>query len=228
MNVLRIAPVIGVLMLLAAIGPTALRADIINGNFEAPITPGALPVGLGFTSDYTPVVSNPAVMDSLWPDGTYTVGTNPHSYHSLWSTLGDHTSGTGNMLIVNGSTDSSKIVWKGANDAPLAAGKYQFSAWLAPVYPASPALVKFSFGAAQLGSDFMVSGPGWQEFTANFTIPPGSTLNEFDLVNFNLAYSGNDFAVDDIHLQAVPEPGILMLLGIMGGALQIGRRFKRF
>jgi len=66
---------------------------IVNGDFE-----------LGnqdFTSDYT-------VATDLTPEGTYAVGTSPTTFHSGFSNCTDHTSGTGNMMVVNGSTTVGK------------------------------------------------------------------------------------------------------------------------
>lgn len=50
----------------------------------------------GFTSSYT-------YTTNLWPEGTYYIGANPTTYHSSFASCGDHTTGTGLMMIVNGS-----------------------------------------------------------------------------------------------------------------------------
>lgn len=75
---------------------------ITNGNFEAGDS--------GFTSGYTPVTA--IYQNSLQPPLVYAIGTNPNSYHSAWATFGDHTSGTGKMMIVNGTTVTPPaVVW---------------------------------------------------------------------------------------------------------------------
>ena len=47
-------------------------------------------------------------------DGTghYTVGVNPHNFNPNGSSFGDHTTGTGNMFIANGSTSANTVVWQ--------------------------------------------------------------------------------------------------------------------
>ena len=71
---------------------TALNASVNligNGNFEGGAT--------GFSSDY---IHNPG---DLWPESVYDVLTNPNAAHPNFPACGDHTTGSGNMLAVNGS-----------------------------------------------------------------------------------------------------------------------------
>lgn len=81
----------------------AMPGDLItNGDFEAGNT--------GFTSGYTPVTA--IYQNSLQPPLVYAIGTSPNLYHSAWLNFGDHTSGTGKMMIVNGTTtEPPAIVW---------------------------------------------------------------------------------------------------------------------
>jgi len=75
-------------------GPTNL---IVNGDFQSGDT--------GFTTDYAPA-------GDMYDPGVYAVGIDPNDYHSAWASFGDHTSGTGNMMIVNGLDDGSLgVVW---------------------------------------------------------------------------------------------------------------------
>lgn len=78
---------------------------ITNGDFEAGNT--------GFNTQYNYL--DPAITGSwtLGPEYMYTVSTNPHDYHSSWASFGDHTSGTGKMMIVNGTylNAETKTVW---------------------------------------------------------------------------------------------------------------------
>jgi hypothetical protein len=41
----------------------------------------------------------------------YCVGTNPNAVHGAWAACGDHTTGTGNMLIFNGTSTPNVNVW---------------------------------------------------------------------------------------------------------------------
>ncbi|OPY93232.1 MAG: hypothetical protein A4E73_00327 [Syntrophaceae bacterium PtaU1.Bin231] len=66
---------------------------IKNGDFEAG--------NQDFETDYIYVAENPTVKNEMYTPKTYSVGTDPNLYHDAWATFGDHSSGAGNMLIVN-------------------------------------------------------------------------------------------------------------------------------
>jgi hypothetical protein len=76
---------------------------IFNGDFEAGNT--------GFTSEYTYVVGTGPT--ALQPPSVYSIGLDPSLYHSAWTSFGDHTTGTGNMMIVNGTSNGTPgaLVW---------------------------------------------------------------------------------------------------------------------
>lgn len=83
----------------------AVAADnlVVNGDFEAGNT--------GFYSDYDYVSAEG--WSTLQPPSVYAIGTDPYLYHSAWGPgFGDHTSGDGLMMIVNGTTTVPPgIVW---------------------------------------------------------------------------------------------------------------------
>jgi hypothetical protein len=196
---------------------------IVNGDFSAGNT--------GFTSGYgyTSVAGGLATGGEGAGEGLYAIGTNPNFYHSAFVTQGDHTTGTGNMMIVNGSGVANKTVWSGTVAPPLTVGaEYQFTAWVMNVYPDSPANLKFSFGGNSLGT-FSPTGNGvWQEFTANFIATADQSTG---LVDLNLVAFGNDFALDDLSLVAVPEPttiiaGALLLLPFAASTVRIFRKAR--
>lgn len=195
-------------LLLAAVGPSNLYADIVNGDFEDG--------NIGFTSGYTYVAPD---QNGMWGERTYTVDDNPNHNHSLWSAFGDHTEGTGKdkMLIVNGATTAGFDVWLGVNDpVALAPGTYVFSAWVASVYPDNPAVLDFKVNGTSIGS-LPASGTAgeWRQFTGTFSTAGGDS--NFASIDVNIVASGNDFALDDIHLQRVPDGGVTLML--LGGAL---------
>jgi hypothetical protein len=69
---------------------------VVNGDFSAGNS--------GFTTNYVN-------SSSLLPPETYAVGANPNAFNSAWPTMGDHTTGTGLMMIVNGATTGDQTVW---------------------------------------------------------------------------------------------------------------------
>src|SRR4051812_31311531 len=60
----------------------------------------------GFTSDYA--YCNSA--NCLFSDLAYAVGSDPTFFHNQFQG-NDHTTGTGNFMIINGATSSNKNVW---------------------------------------------------------------------------------------------------------------------
>jgi hypothetical protein len=213
---------------LGAILPITGSANlVINGDFEAGNT--------GFTSGYTyaaPTQSSPISHNSnpMWDEGTYTVYNSISAVHSAWTfgPAGDHTSGTGNMLIVNGDTTANVPVWSGTLSAPLTAGTtYEFSAWIASIYNVAPAQLTFSVGGVQIGTTITPASTGvWQQFSATFVATGAPGLG---VINLNTVANGNDFVLDDISMVAVPEPatmiaGALLLLPFGASTLRILRK----
>ena len=197
---------LALLSLVFAVASVTAHADVINGNFEAGNT--------GFTTDlsYSPT--------DYYPESIYDVNTDPHAHHGSFTSYGDHTTGTGNMLIVNGSTDASKKkVWEGTTTS-LAAGTYTMSFWLSNMYDSNNVVLKAYADNSLIGSGFTVaSGTGtWHQMvTSSFTTAGGVTTLRLDNDQFNAL--GNDFAIDDIKVQAVPEPMSMTVLGLGAAAL---------
>ena len=189
---------------------------VITGNFESG--------SARFTSDYksaTPGLPAPISgnHNTMWDEGTYTVYKNIQATHELWTygPAGDHTTGTGNMMIVNGATTPNQTVWAGSLSSSLIAGQtYSLSAWVANIYPQSPPELVFTVGGNPVGGTVTFADKGvWQQFSATF-VATGSASPQL-MTDINLQASGNDFVLDDISVTAVPEPttvlaGALLLL----------------
>ena len=212
----------GAALAAALIASGAQAAGVVNGDFSAGPT--------GFTSGYGYLA--PAGQGTLYPEGYYTVDTNPNNVHNLWSSFGDHTTGTGQMMIVNGAPDDNVTVWGETVTGLTTNTDYFFSAWVASSYPTNPAQLAFSINGASIGGLTAPTTTGlWTQFYVGWN--SGShTSADIALVNHNTIRSGNDFVLDDIAFGAtrpggVPEPAswALMIGGFgMAGAMLRRRR----
>lgn len=156
---------------------------VINGSFESGNT--------GFSSGY------PSGLQQSPP--WYAIATDPHPLNSFWSSFGDHTTGSGNMMIVDGNINQPLLtVWQ--ETVPVIPNvNYDFSSWIASAYPESPAHLTFQINGAQVGNTFTASTtPGqWQPFFAIWN-SGSNTSATLSIIDQNLDFVGNDFALDDI------------------------------
>lgn len=186
-----------------------LQNLLTNGDFEQG--------DVGFGSDYT--------TGSLYLPAIYAVGANPNSFHGSWASFGDHTSGAGKMLILNGSLTPGQTFWR--QTVSVRPGRtYGFNAFVASTYPVSPARLSLLIND-QLVGEFGPSGVGvWTPtaFSWNSGAAGSATLR---LVDGNGDWTGNDFAVDDLRFGGgVPEPATwaMMILGFGAAGAMIRRR----
>jgi hypothetical protein len=225
-----------VLLTACVLAPAAASADPIipNASFSAGYS--------GFTSSYAylpyPGTYSPGLM---YPEGYFTVGTNPGFVHDRWITMADHTTGSGGMLIVNGNRVSNVTVWSATVEV-TSNTLYDFSAWAASTYWRSPSSLAFSINGTVLETPLALpSDRGiWQQFAAPW-FSGDTTTAVLSLVNLNTEWNGNDFALDDIALttrpQVDPEPFIepvpdagstlLLLAAGLAGVAGVRMRFGR-
>jgi hypothetical protein len=161
---------------------------IVNGDFSGGNT--------GFTTDYNFVPDIATSQVELWPEGTYSVVSNPNAVHSNFSPCSDHTGG-GDMMVVNGAA-AFQQVWC-QTVAVMPNTNYIFEAYAASVEPSSPAILQFAIQGILLGSPISLSSAtcSWEQFYATWN-SGASTSVEICITNQNTAQSGNDFAIDDI------------------------------
>jgi gliding motility-associated-like protein len=163
---------------------------IPNGNFSQG--------NVGFTSGYT-------YTSNLWPEATYYVGANPTTYHMNFASCTDHTTGTGNMMIVNGAGLANVNIWQQTvNINPYS--MYVFSCWLTSVTPSFPAQLQFFVNGVQIGAVFQATAVNcqWNMFYNTWT-SGSATVANIEIRNQNTALSGNDFAIDDIYFAQLVE-----------------------
>lgn len=167
------------------------RNTVTNGDFTSGNS--------GFTSQYTYIseTGSTGSWGALSAEGYYTTSTSPHNTHTSFSDFGDHTTGTGTMMVLNGSPQNNVTVW-GQNITVEPNTTYIFSIWAASAHPSNPAKLTFSINGSLLGTIQLTTTTGsWQNFTVQWT-SGSSTSAAIGIVNQNTIASGNDFALDDI------------------------------
>ncbi|MDQ3190744.1 MAG: PKD domain-containing protein [Bacteroidota bacterium] len=162
--------------------PSAIEL-VVNGDFSQGNT--------GFTSSYI----NCNTPNCLG-EGMYAVGTDASSYHNSFIGV-DHTTGTGNFMIINGSSSINDIWCQTINVTPNT--DYNFSCWVATCVPVNLAELQFSINGVMVGNIF--NAPSnvnqWDQFYSSWN-SGSNTSATICITNLNLQLSGNDFAIDDI------------------------------
>ena len=189
-----------VLLLVASAQAQCPGNLVTNGDFEDGTT--------GITTDYTyvaPPYNNTIIPYSLWDEGTYTVGPNPYDTHGSWTSYGDHTTGTGDMLIVNAYTPIGDppyaVIWQ--QDVTVTPGyPYTFTYWLANSYDGPGAdlgSVQLYINDVAIGATATATGVGtWLDVSREWTAPAILTSATIKLIDLTGAQDGSDFAIDDI------------------------------
>lgn len=180
---------------------------IENGNFNTPSLPA------GVTTDYwfRRTISGPwgNKGNELWDEGTYQIGRCPVLFHPHFNDkLKDHTSGNGNMMIVNGSTTGNAVVWKQTVTGIEKNKTYAFSTWGVSVARNNPAKFHFTINGKTLGDDFQLEDVSydeaeWKQFYELWVAD--GTKAVISLVNLNIEQDGNDFAIDDISFASMEK-----------------------
>jgi PKD repeat protein len=158
---------------------------ITNGNFSDGNT------GFGSEYEFNPIVG--------YDEGVYTVNSNPKLWHPQFYSCGDHTSGNGNMMVVNGARELNRKVWyETVHVTPNT--NYMFSTWLQTVNPdINTATLQFSINDQMVGPKFKANSKTckWEEFHSLWNSGNNDSAR-IVIVNMNDIASGNDFALDDI------------------------------
>ncbi len=178
---------------------TKLSGDlVVNGKFSSGYT--------GFTSNYT--IGTGGSYGQLSYEGTFAVVTNPAMVHSNFSSFGDHTTGSGNMMVCNGSTIANDVVWK-QTISVTPNTNYNFSAWVASVMNlvsgSDAAQLQFSINGNLIGPVYYASltAGQWTNFFVNWN-SGSNTSAVIKIVDQNIGSPGsNDFALDDIFFQQI-------------------------
>ena len=177
----------------------------VEGSFQSGnvITNGDFSNGdTGFSTDYT--VGTGGAWGLLSNPNTYAISTSPSNVHNNFQPCGDHTSGTGNMLIVNGADTPNSNVWcQTVNIVPNT--DYSFSCWITnALFEQNVAILQFYVNGVPIGNTFTtaVSGCTWQQYSDTWN-SGNLTTADICIINQNTTGGGNDFAIDDIVFSTV-------------------------
>ncbi|MEN9928977.1 MAG: hypothetical protein RLZZ231_898, partial [Bacteroidota bacterium] len=182
---------------------------LLNGNFEG----GGNGVGFNINdSNYNviPVLSGSSI------NGDYAFTTDPQLFNSSFNSSGDHTSGTGKMMVVDGTTVSAGVpkFWRagstGTGVSGLTIGRtYTFSYWVKSIsnavtdatnQPNIVVAINAAVAPVLVTGTTVVPLPaaGWQKVV--YTFVASATTHTIQLSNSNTSATGNDFAIDDVSL----------------------------
>jgi gliding motility-associated-like protein len=161
---------------------------IVNGDFSQGNS--------GFTSQYNH--ANPNITE-----GQYFVGFNPRLWNGSLSNCTDHTSGNGNMMMINGSPFADMYVWQ-QTITVTPNTNYAFSTWIEALDILNPAQLRFSINGKNVGNMITASQSHctWTQFFTTWN-SGNTTTAVIAIVNKNTVRAGNDFALDDISFAPV-------------------------
>ena len=163
---------------------------LVNGDFELGNTGFLSDYGLGVGGSFG-LLSNPS---------TYAISTSPSNVHNNFFSCIDHTSGAGNLMIINGSIIPNTNVWcQNINVSPNT--DYNFSAWVISLENTdlnNVATLNFLIDGVQVGSSFSPSltACDWQQFSASYN--SGTNTNIQICIESDVITGNNDYGIDDI------------------------------
>lgn len=182
---------------------------IVNGDFSTPTINGLLNTP-NTTTDFAlgdGTLGYGPDNGSMYDPGRYIIASNPASVHEAWITLPE-----GNpMLILNGFQNTNQIVWEQTIQTspcttPGSVVTFDFSATAMNILRAD------YNGGNNGGANISVTINGQplglgQDLTSNLGVPVNfvgsvAAASSFDVAIWNngTAYTGNDFAIDNISL----------------------------
>lgn len=189
--VYRHIALLGAISTLAIVANSSAMAALVNGDFESGNT--------GFGSQYSFAVSNTT-------EGEYTVRSDPQNWNGAFNAMPDHTSGSGNMMVINGSTLSNLFVWE-QTVSVNANTLYDFSAWVSTAVAGGPAELILKINDVTLGTSFLASSSvgTWDNWTQSWQ-SGGTTTAKLSIFDINTSRFPNDFYLDDISFDVSPIP----------------------
>lgn len=159
-----------------------------NGDFSKGNT--------GFTSDYYSTSVNTKSAE-------YYIESDPYAWNVNFSRCGDHTTGTGKMMMVNGSSVVGSKIWEQSiSISPNT--NYSFSLWIGSLIAQNPTNLRFSINGIVLVNNIISSNTAceWKRVFTTWN-SGSSSAAVIAIINNNNIVNGNDFAIDDISFSPV-------------------------
>ena len=169
-----------------------------NADFEAG--------NIGFSSDYQFAVGNSA-------EGQFTVRSDPQNWNEEFVNFGDHTTGAGKMLVVNGATAGSPAIWRQTISVQTNTA-YSFEAWTGTAVAGGPANLLLKIDGVQIGQSFVLPDAtgSWVRWEQGWTSSTNAVAT-FEIINANTSRFPNDFYIDDLKLLEAPPELFIRLDG---------------
>lgn len=183
------------LIFILAWSSSSLRAQnlLANGDFELG--------NQGFSSSYTYSATN------LVPAQTYGVLKLPKEAHPSFANPGDHTTGTGFMMVVNGAnTPPQPVAW--AQEVNITPGTdYTFSIWACNLYGSNPSQLDMRINGVALPplAQVPIQLGDWTNFSRTWNSGAATTAR-LEIAFATTSYAGNDTALDDFSFTAADGP----------------------
>jgi gliding motility-associated-like protein len=167
----------------------------------------------GFYSDYGYSLTN-----TSGTQFAYGIVKNPSLWYNKFTTCGDKTTGTGNMLVADGATAAGSVVW--SQTVPVESSKnYTFSFWVQNIGDGSKATFNVSIDGVPTTIALIPISPisatnnvtagtpattvcNWTNITGTWA-SGSNTLATIKIIDSNISGGGNDFAIDDISFSTV-------------------------
>jgi len=188
------------------VSPTVTTTYTVNsGTLSSPVN---LIQNGDFSQGNTLFITGYTQVDDPNPFGvqtSYNIVTNPNAWFTPFSSCGDHTTGSGNLIVFDGSTDPSGSTVAWATETPVTVlpnTDYTFSYYVASVSPDNLARLEVTINGFSQGAP--VTAPGatclWTQVSYNWNSGPNTTAF-IAIYDRNFVDYGNDFALDDIALR---------------------------
>jgi gliding motility-associated-like protein len=165
---------------------------VLNGDFEQG--------NILFTSSYTYL----PIDDVTGPNAVYGVINNPNTWFNPFSPCPDHTTGTGNMMVIDGniSNGANNALW--CQSVTVAANTtYDFNYWIQSVTGAPYANIRVEINGIAIGTGLAPNIICLWEDKSYLWISGANTTAQICLYDLELSGNGNDFAIDDIAMNPV-------------------------